>query len=469
MRLKYRLSLSFLVVVTLSAAITFVLVQRSTEKVFRSFVFSGDSAKAKVYAGILGDYWQTNEKWDGVQAFLQELPNLVSEKIDTRLQVDHTVFRDLLADRVVVADKNGVIVADTTGALTGTVHPYEHISHGIPVMAGGVRAGTVLVGSMIASALTGAAEKYLLSITESVIFATVVSVCAALLLGILFTLRLTKPLASLALAAKSIASGGASAAVEVTGKDELTDLAAAFNDMTTELRRLDAAKKQVIADSAHELRTPVTLIRGTVEGMIDGVFPMNAETLKGVHEETLRLSRLIDTLRELEIIESGELSFSREGIDLRETIGRAITLFTVASSQKAIELHFVPESGTPSVAEGDYIRIGEVIYNLISNAIKYTPPDGKILVREESGTAGFVGFSVEDSGPGIEQAERAHIFERFYRIDKSRSTESGGRGLGLAIASEIVKAHGGVITVGDSFLGGARFSVTLPRFRESAY
>ena len=464
MKLKYRLSLSFLVVVSLSAVITFVLVQRSTETVFRSFVFSGDSAKAKVYAGILGDYWQSKEKWDDVQPFLRELPNLVSEKIDTRLQVDQTVFRDLLADRVVVADQNGVIVADTTGVLTGTVHPYKHISHGIPVTVGGVREGTVLVGSMIDSALTGAAERYLLSITESILFATVISVCAALLLGILFTLRLTKPLASLARAAKKITSGDAPDTVVIQGDDELAELAAAFNDMTTELKRLDAAKKQVIADSAHELRTPVTLIQGTIEGMIDGVFPMNAETLKSVHEETLRLSRLIDTLRELEIIESGELSFSREGIDLRETIRRALSLFSVASSQKAIDLEFASESETPSVAEGDYVRIGEVIYNLISNAIKYTPPDGKILVREESGTADFVSFSVEDSGPGIEQAERARIFGRFYRIDKSRSTESGGRGLGLAIASEIVKAHGGTITVSDSVLGGARFTVKIPRF-----
>jgi signal transduction histidine kinase len=381
--------------------------------------------------------------------------------------VDQTVFRDLLADRVVVADKNGVIVADTTGALTGTVHPYKHISHGIPVMAGGMREGTVLVGSMIDSALTGSAEKYLLSVTESILFATIISVCAALLLGILFTLRLTRPLASLALAAKSIASGNSSEAVEVTGDDELADLAAAFNDMTTELRRLDAAKKQVIADSAHELRTPVTLIQGTIEGMIDGVFPMNAETLKSVHEETLRLSRLIDTLRELEIIESGELSFSREGIDLRETIRKAISLFTVSSSQKNIRLEFVPNSGTPSIAEGDYVRIGEVIYNLISNAIKYTPTEGKIIVREEAGTADSVGFSVEDSGPGIAQAERAHIFERFYRIDKSRSQESGGRGLGLAIASEIVKAHCGTIAVGKTDLGGARFTVMLPRFQAS--
>ena len=467
MRLKYRLSLSFLVVVTLSASITFVLVQRSTEAVFRSFVFSGDSAKAKVYAGILGDYWRSKEKWDDVQPFLLELPNLVSEKIDTRLQVDQTVFRDLLADRVVVADKNGVIVADTTGALTGTVHPYKHTSHGIPVTVGGVREGTVLVGSMIDSALTGAAERYLFTITESILFATVISVCAALLLGILFTLRLTKPLASLARAVKKITSGNESEAVNIRGNDELAELAAAFNEMTTELGRLDAAKKQVIADSAHELRTPVTLIQGTIEGMIDGVFPMSAETLKSVHEETLRLSHLIDTLRELEIIESGELSFSPEGIDLRETIRKAISLFTVASTQKNITLDFVTSSETPSVAKGDYVRIGEVIYNLISNAIKYTPPDGKIIVREESGTVDSVSFSVEDSGPGIEQAERAHVFERFYRVDKSRSTESGGRGLGLAIASEIVKAHRGTITVGDSVLGGASFTVTLPRFRES--
>ena len=474
MKLKYRLSISFLVVVALGAVMTFIPVQRSTEALFRSFVFSGDSAKAEVYASLLEDYWRTEGEWDDVQSFLHELPVLVSERIDTRLHGERgffpipaypaSTFRALLADRVVVADANGVIVADTSGELIGTVHPFRHISHGVPVTVDSGRKGTVLVGSMIDSSLTGIDERFLDSVTLSLAFSTGVSVLVALLLGILFTVRITKPLASLAAAARSVSSGDLSGFVPVEGHDELSELSASFNEMTAELKRLDKAKKQVIADSSDELRTQFSLIQGTIEGLIDGIFPLDIGTLKSVHEETLRLSRLIDTLRELESIDSGELRLSPDGVDLREMATRAISLFAPSAAQKSIALALETVEGGAPIANGDYLRLGEVVYNLLSNAIKYTPPGGHVRVREEPTSGGQVRFTVDDSGPGIEASERARVFERFYRIDKSRATDTGGRGLGLSIVSEIVKAHGGTVTVGASDLGGASFAVSLPRF-----
>ena len=475
MRLKYRLSLSFLVVVALGAVMTFIPVQRSTEALFRSFVFSGDSAKAEVYASLLGNYWQAKGKWDDVQSFLQELPVLVSERVDTRLHGERggfpipaypaSTFRALLADRVVIADVTGVIVADTSGELIGTIHPFRHISHGVPVTVDSGQKGTVLVGSMIDSSLTGIDERFLSAVTLSLVFSTGVSVLVALLLGILFTVRITKPLASLAEAARKVSSGDLSGFVAVEGHDELSDLSSSFNEMTAELKRLDEAKKQVIADSAHELRTPVTLIQGTIEGMIDGIFPLDIGTLKSVHEETLRLSRLIDTLRELEIIDSGELRLSPDGVDLREMAAKAVSLFAPSAAQKSIALALVTGEGAAPIANGDYLRLGEVVYNLLSNAIKYTPPGGRVRVREEPSPEGRVRFTVDDSGPGIELSERARVFERFYRIDKSRATDTGGRGLGLSIVSEIVKAHGGTVSVETSDLGGASFAVSLPGFK----
>jgi signal transduction histidine kinase len=346
----------------------------------------------------------------------------------------------------------------------GTVHPARHLDHGVPIINNFERTGTVLVGSMIDSSLTGVDDRFLKSVTRAIVGSTAAAALIALLVGLLFASRITRPLGVLALAAKRVATGDLSTPVPVVGKDEVADLSSSFNEMTAELKRLDAAKKQVIADSAHELRTPVTLIQGIVEGMIDGVFPRDEATLESVYEETVRLSRLIDTLRELEIIESGELELSREGVDLRETIQKALLLFAPGAAAKSLTLSFESAQAAPSIVSGDYLRLGEVIYNLISNAIKYTQEGGAVLVREHAGESDFVAFSVEDSGPGIPIEERSHIFERFYRIDKSRAAETGGRGLGLAIAAEIVKAHGGSVSVGDSSLGGARFTVTLKRF-----
>jgi len=321
----------------------------------------------------------------------------------------------------------------------------------------------VLVGSMIDSALTGVSERFLADITRSLAFSTSIAAFLALLLGILFAARITKPLANLAQATRIVMNGKVFIPLAEDGDSEIAELSRSFNEMTAEIRRLDAAKKQVIADSAHELRTPVTLIRGMIEGMIDGVYPLDASTLKSVHEETLRLSRLIDTLRELEVIESGELKLERDTVNLHEMTSKALTLFTPSAAQKSISLVLEKCDKIPYEVWGDQFRLDEVLYNILSNAMKYTPVGGTIRIQELNEDETNVGFSVEDSGPGIGVSERARIFERFYRIDKSRSTESGGRGLGLAIASEIVKAHGGSIEISASELGGALFTVSLSR------
>jgi signal transduction histidine kinase len=467
------MSLSFLAVAALAATLSFFLVQGSSEALFRSFVFSGDSSKAKVYAGLLGDYYRTEGSWADAQRFIEEFPRLFSDMVNSRMhggqkeqgtsQYTPTSFVDLLSDRVVVVNANGVVVADTAKRLIGTAHPWAHISHGIPIVVDGTKAGTVLVGSMIDSALSGVSERYLIDVTRSLAFSTAIAAFLALLLGILFAARITKPLANLAQATRIVMSGKVFVPLSERGDDEIAELSRSFNQMTSEIRRLDEAKKQVIADSAHELRTPVTLIRGMVEGMIDGVYPLDAATLTSVHEETLRLSRLIDTLRELEVIESGELKLDKASVNLREMTEKALALFLPSAGEKSISLVLERCETVPYEVPGDRFRLDEVLYNVLSNAIKYTPNGGTVVIRELNDDERRVGFSVGDSGPGIAIAERSRVFERFYRTDKSRSSESGGRGLGLAIACEIVKAHHGSIDIGASAFGGAEFTILLPR------
>lgn len=474
MRLKYRLSILFLAVIAASATTTLVLVRRSTETMFRSFVFDGDSEKAKAYTSILAEYQLEKQSWDGVQGFLVGLPQMLSLSLNKEIQGEAgwttlgkypvANLRSLMADRVVVADLRGIIVADTADELIGTTHPDMHLDHGVPIMVNFQKTGTVLIGSMIDSSLTGENERFLGSVMRSLVWSTIASAAIAIVMGLLFSVRITKPLGILAKAAQEVGSGELSVPVPIVGKDEIAELSVSFNEMKDKLKRLDDAKKQVIADSAHELRTPVTLIQGMIEGMIDGILPLDGQSLESIHEETVRLATLIDTLRELEIIESGELELSIEGVDLVEANRKAVLLFTATASAKSIHLSHDCPINFPSIASGDYLRLGEVIYNLVANAIKYTPPGGSVCVRNIPGPLGFVRFTVEDSGPGISPEEREKIFDRFYRIDKSRATKTGGRGLGLAIALEIVKAHGGSITIEAASLGGASFIVTLPQY-----
>jgi len=307
MKLKARLSLFFCSVILVGSLASLLLVRLTTENLFRSFVFSGDSEKAKTYATILGDFYSTNRSWEKAQAFLSEMPAQVFLTLNKNIHGEsaasypYDTIRNLLADRIAVADARGVIVADTAGKLLGSVHPAMHLAHGFPIMVDFERVGTVLVGSMVDSSLTGINERFLSSVSASIIWATVGASMIALLLGLLFAGRVTGPLARLNAAARRVAAGDLSTFVAIRSDDEIAELSVSFNSMTEELRRLEEAKKRIIADAAHELRTPVTLIQGTVEAMIDGVYPLDIATLRSVHEETIRLSRLIDALRELEL------------------------------------------------------------------------------------------------------------------------------------------------------------------------
>lgn len=482
MKLKHRLSLFFCAVILIGSAASLVLVRSTTENLFRSFVFSGDATKAKAYATILSEYYATNRGWEGVQAFLLEIPREVFLTLDKNIHGEsskaasymaaypYDTIRNLLADRIAVADLSGLIVADTSGKLLGSMHPAMHLSHGFPIQVDFKRVGTVLVGSMVDSSLNGVDERFLASVSASILWATLGSSLIALLLGLLFASRVTGPLAGLNAAARRVAAGDLSTLVEIRSNDEIAELSTSFNTMTDELRRLEEAKKRIIADAAHELRTPVTLIQGTVEAMIDGVYPLDMATLRSMHEETVRLSRLIDALRELESIESGELKLELGETDPMDIAGKAVSLFAAQASAKNIELSVEGGDSERALVLADNLRLGEVVYNLLSNAIKYSPDGSRVRVRvwadqgriDAKGKRGLARISVDDSGPGIPPDERMKIFERFYRLDRSRAQDSGGRGLGLAIASEIVKAHGGRIEVGDSDLGGASFLVTLP-------
>jgi signal transduction histidine kinase len=470
MRLRHRLSLFFCAVILVASAASLAFARLSTENLFRSFLFSGDSTKAKAYASLLGEYYSSRGGWDGAQAFVTEWPRQVFLALETGIRGEDRpslasypteTIRALLADRIAVADSGGTIVADSSGRLLGSVHPAMHLAHGYPIMVDFERVGTVLVGSMVDSSLTGINERFLASVSASILWATLGAGLIAVLLGLAFASRVTGPLASLNAAARRVSRGDLSTAVAIQGNDEIAELSASFNAMTRELQRLEEAKRRIIADAAHELRTPVTLIRGTVEAMIDGIYPTDAAALRSMHEETIRLSRLIDALRELETIESGELELDMREVDLLELARRAAGLFAAQASAKKIEL--AVEAGDqgkpPLVADG--LRLGEVVYNLLSNAIKYSPEGGIVRIRVWH-EPGLSCVAVDDSGPGIPAGERERVFERFYRLDRSRAQDSGGRGLGLAIASEIVKAHGGRIEVGDSELGGASFAVKLP-------
>jgi two-component system OmpR family sensor kinase/two-component system sensor histidine kinase BaeS len=266
---------------------------------------------------------------------------------------------------------------------------------------------------------------------------------------------LALPLGDLVDAAQRVEAGDLEPRVRPRGPRELRGLARAFNAMLDRLRQNELQRRQLLADVTHELRTPVAVLQGNLEAMVDGVYPADAEHLGPLVEETRLLSRLIDDLRTLSLAESGVLELHREPTDLGVLVGEVIAAFRAQAESGGVALRADVPDDVP-LAEIDPLRVREVLINLTANALRHTPPGGKVLITVAA-AEGILRFSVADSGTGIASDDLPHVFERFYK-----TADSSGSGLGLAIARNLVLAHGGEIEAESEAGHGTTIRFTLP-------
>jgi signal transduction histidine kinase len=298
------------------------------------------------------------------------------------------------------------------------------------------------------------------SVRDSILLAGAIALIIALGLGILFVRRLARPLEELRVAAEQISQGRSPPRVHITSSDELGRLGQTFNQMAESLQRSEALRRQLILDIAHELRNPLMVQQSHLELLLDNVVPPTPEQLQTIYEQNLLLGRLVRDLQLLALADAGELQIVRVPTQFREILQRVIAHIHPTLEEKQIALEAQIADDLPTVAV-DPQRIEQVLLNLLDNACRYTPPGGKIVLsayRED----GAVHVSVRDGGPGIAPEDLPHIFERFYRGDKSRARSSGGTGLGLSIAKALIEAHGGRIWAENAPQGGACFHFTVP-------
>jgi histidine kinase len=243
--------------------------------------------------------------------------------------------------------------------------------------------------------------------------------------------------------------------------DELAMLALSFNQMAAKLERTEAMRRQLIGDVAHELRTPLTALKGSLEGLIDGVLPSNPATLGQLALEADRMGKLVNDLQELSRVEAGAYELNRQPLMIEESVAAVSNRLARQFEEKGVALELeIPADLPPVFADED--RLGQVLLNLIGNALQYTPGGGRVRVTA-SQADGEVQVSVEDSGIGIPPEHLPHVFDRFYRVDKSRSRAGGGSGIGLTITRYLVEAHGGRIWATSRGLGqGSAFTFGLP-------
>jgi signal transduction histidine kinase len=300
------------------------------------------------------------------------------------------------------------------------------------------------------------------SFYDALTYAVLAAVVAAIAVSLFFSRGVIAPLRAMIGASQRIAAGHYDERVQVAGSDELGQLGMRFNDMASQLEQVESMRRQLIGDVSHELRTPLTAIKGYMEGLVDGVLPANADTFQQVHQEADRLSRLVEDLQELSRVESKAYQLDVEPMNIPDVVAITIKRLSSTAQKKEITLRSDLPTDLP-LLQADSDRIIQVLTNLVGNALNYTSAGGTVTVTAAR-HAEEIRISVQDTGVGIPAEHLPHIFDRFYRVDKSRSRQSGGgSGIGLTVAKYLVEAHGGRIWIESKGEGqGSTFTFTLP-------
>jgi signal transduction histidine kinase len=442
--LTLKLVLAFLIVSLLGVALVAVFSRVITEREFDRL------ALAQAKDGFIAEataYYQTYGSWQGIDRAFRRPPPPGS------------------APRPPRPPQFGLVNLENRVVLPGGPYrvgervPADIVNRGTPVEIEGQVVGTILFTDT-PPPRNPIEEQYLARTNRTVLIAAIAAAIMALGLGVVLARTLTRPLRELTTATLAMAKGDLVQTVPVRSQDELGQLARSFNRMSTDLARANQLRRQMTADIAHDLRTPLTVISGYLEALRDGDLKPTPARLEAMYTEVQHLKRLVADLRTLSLADAGELSLNRQRVSVPELLNRVATAYRHQAERQQITLSLQAEKTVPDI-EADSERLVQVLGNLMSNALRYTPEGGQIVLAARS-QANRVLVQVKDTGPGISPAELPHIFHRFYRGDQSRRQTEGESGLGLAIAKAIVEAHGGTITADSTVGQGTTFSITLP-------
>ncbi len=427
--ITFKMILSFLAVGLVSTLLVVLLVRWNTKTEFARFVVG---RREEDFVAALQAYYQTNGSWEGLAeslAWRGDPPPPFREKNDPKPE-----------PRFALVNENGTVILGGANLKPGEQAPPEMLEGGLPVQVEGETVAILLL-ERIPLGENPLETEFIERTNQLMLYSALGAVVVALLLGIFLSRSLTHPLRELTRATHAIAEGELSQQVSVRSRDELGELALAFNKMSAQLARSINARRQMTADIAHELRTPLSLILGHAEAVHDGVLPPSRENFEIIREEAGRLEKLVDDLRILSLADAGELPILRQPTSPARLLEDLHSAYRYHARQKKVKIVLDIASELPTV-ELDPGRITQALSNVMDNALRYTPKGGTITLTARQ-TGQNLELSVRDSGPGLPPEEAERIFDRFYRADASRQREDGGSGLGLAIAKSILQAHNG--------------------------
>ena len=481
--LQSRLLLAFTLVILLTISAVFLMMWQATTGRIQRF---GDRIERMVSGRIqftVTDYYRIHGRWDGIQPLIEQLGEQLKYRIiltdidgkiiadstkeasNTQLNLDKFVSRPVTLPReshgsvppesqLRMPPQSSVLTPPGSPALMPPESPPPSQSESSII-------GYLFLMPLTQSEISFAALQIMYNeIGGYFIVGALLAVIVAIIITLFLSRRILAPVKALSAAAQLLGKGDFSQRVQIRDKSEIGELASTFNSMAGNLERDEQLRRDMVADVAHELRSPLTNVRGYLEAIQDGVTKPDEKTIGSIYDETMLLSRLVDDLQELSLAESGELKLYCQDEEMPELIQQAVSAVHAKAVDKGISLSMALPDNLPLVYI-DFLRIKQVLLNLLENAIVHTPSAGMIKVgAQEKGD--MVEISVTDTGEGIPAGELPNIFERFHRVDKSRSRATGGSGLGLTIAKYFVEAHSGKIEVQSEPGKGSRFAFTVP-------
>jgi two-component system, OmpR family, sensor histidine kinase BaeS len=439
MKLTTKLILAFLLVSLFSTGIIVIFARLATNREFDKFV--NDKYKAEL-VDQLTVYYQENQTWDGAE-------NLFNHGRD------HDAGRPPFFS---IADTNGKIIIAGLDRRPEEIVRAEELGSGTQIQVNGETVGIFLLNTPPDK--NPLEDEFIRRLSQSIYFSATGTILLAFILGAILSRTISHPIRELTKATHDMAGGNFGQQVPVRSRDEIGELASSFNKMNDDLARSFNLRKQMTADIAHELRTPLSLIIGHAEGVHDGVLPASKENFEIIREEAERLEQLVNDLRTLSLADAGELSADFQPVDVNKLLSDVQSHYLAPFNQKQIALDLEPDSVFLR-ANLDPVRFSQVLANILDNALRHTPEGGHVVISTIQ-VGDQIEIRIQDSGDGVTAEDASRLFDRFYRADESRARDAGGSGLGLAIAQSIVEMHGGKIWAESETGSGLKIVIQLP-------
>jgi signal transduction histidine kinase len=464
-----------------------LLSSRSATVGFHEYTTKDEKINLERFRSILVENYDQHGDWKDVQATLNQIGALTGKQIiliDAQKTLQAAYPSELMQSEIQINSEDNIVLRRelTVGnEVQQHEQTWEYASHIVLNDSRGMTIGFLYIEPLVVRfeaiknndqleintnkeffEADSNKDLFINSFNRTLLLGGLASVIIAILIAFVLSRRILRPIEALTSAVRDMESGNLSQRVNVSSKDEIGELARAFNSMAGNLVRVEQLRQNMVNDVAHELLTPLTYIRCQIESVQDGLITPTPEVMDSLHEEAMFLNRLIEDLQDLALAEAGQLSLKPERISVRDEVSSAINSLQIRVNEAELRIETEIPKDCPDV-RADSKRFGQILRNLLNNAITHMPSGGTIKIHAVRHNL-QVEIMIEDTGSGILPEDLPFVFERFYRADESRSRATGGAGLGLPIVKQIVEAHGGETRIESQIRQGTKIFFTLPIF-----